>query len=696
MDKLPIIFLHGILNNRPEGWRAEGAALGWPEIAAADPQLADCEVLALTYETGVVSTNLNLKEIGRNLWLRIRDRGFHSRPALIILGYSMGGIIARQMLVDHLDELGERTVVGLLLVGSPSRGSGWAHLVAPLARVLGHDQAMALRATGNGFLDELYDDFARLMRKRPVVGLNLREQYNMILRPLPPIVSRKSAQAHFDPYTIEGSDHSSICKPASAEAAQHGHLRRLVEDVRRKVAAERAVHQVADFAALLAGSGKAEAVAAAGIDAGVIVALAQRVAPEVADPREALGVIEALADERIRLRAEAAEGSNLGGLVDAAVKAIDARTEAGDFEAAAAEADAFVARWEAEEAARAAERAEAGRKLIDEAIAARLRIPDVPGAAALVARRCALDADPEAAREAAWLDWHLRGGQSGLRPQLRLARAIAEGALADTPDGSFGRVVWGNNLATTLREIGTKEMGEATLEAARAVLDAAEAEARAGGFDDALALTLANRASVATFLAQRRRDRGHAEAAVKAAEAAVALFRKLDRAELAGNLATAWSELGNACFVLGSEVGADAAVLARAVEAFTQAERARPTDAPAIQRAIDGNNRANALWALGRLQGDAATVRAAVDHYGASIATYVAEGAGYLRAQSLENRAEAKETLASLVPAERDGRLAAALADARAAVAAYEAVGATFDVESARRVAERIEAARAG
>lgn len=696
MDRLPIVFLHGILNNRPEGWRAQGAALGWPEIAAADPQLADCEVLALSYETGVVSTNLDLREIGRNLWLEIRDRGFHARPALILVGYSMGGIIARRMLVDHLDELAPQAVIGLLLVGSPSRGSAWAHLVAPLARAVGHDQAMALRATGNGFLGELYDEFAGLMAKRPVVGLSLVEQYNMFVRLLPPIVPSGSAKAHFPSFKIEGSDHSSICKPASAEAVQHRHLRRLVGEVRKKVAAARAVHEAADFAALLAGSGKAEAVAAAGIDSGVIVALAQRVAPEVEDPREALGVIEALADERIRLRAEAEAGSNLGGLVDAAVKAVDARTEAGDFEAAAAEAEAYVARWEAEEAARAAAEAEVGRKLIDEAIAARLRIPDVPGAAALVARRCALEADPEAARAAAWLDWHLRGSHSGLRPQLRLARAIAEGALAGAPDGSFGRVAWGNNLASTLREIGTKESSEATLEAALAALGDAEAEARAGGFDDALAATLSNRASVATLLAQRRRDREHARAAVAAAEAAVALFGKLDRAEPADNLATAWSELGNACFVLGSEVGSDAAALTRAVEAFAAADRVRPADAPAIQRAINGNNRANALWALGRLQGDAATLRAAIDQYGASIATYVTEGAGYLRAQSLENRAEAKETLAALVPAERERLLAEALADARGAVAAYEAVGATFDVESSRRVAERIEAAPAG
>jgi hypothetical protein len=157
---------------------------------------------------------------------------------LIFVAHSMGGLIARKLLVERATEFRDQRIsVGLFLVASPSLGSRYANMLSPIARFFGHSQGDALRfSQNNAWLMDLDKEFTNLKEAKliPLVGKELVEDVFIAFKGLvrTQVVEPFSGAKYFgEPFKVPGSDHFSIAKPDSAQAIQHRLLVRFMAEM---------------------------------------------------------------------------------------------------------------------------------------------------------------------------------------------------------------------------------------------------------------------------------------------------------------------------------------------------------------------------------------------------------------------------------------------------------------------------------
>lgn len=109
-------------------------------------------------------------------------------------------------------------------------------------------------------------------------------------------------------------------------------------------------------------------IAEAQIDDKAILRIAGKIAENVRDVGQALAEIDDAVDELVRLRAETEHTGNLDILVEQSLRRIDERARAGDFDAAAEEAERAYAEWDARELERRNRERAIGTKMVDENI----------------------------------------------------------------------------------------------------------------------------------------------------------------------------------------------------------------------------------------------------------------------------------------------------------------------------------------
>lgn len=240
-----LVFVHGILSDANSCWRnCTGAA--WPEIVKTDPSFPVCGIYTCTYPSSISGNLFSITDAADKLWEELRSSNLIApTQRLVFVCHSMGGIVARRMLVKRQVELAQAGVktVGLVLVASPSMGSRWATRLLPLSWLLGHAQAMALSSKeSNQWLGDLRQDFINLRANGmvQVIGKELIEDRPLRLMRwawLSPIVLSKEGAVFFpDSVKIGDSDHFSIAKPKDANAQQHASLRLFVQDFKQRSA----------------------------------------------------------------------------------------------------------------------------------------------------------------------------------------------------------------------------------------------------------------------------------------------------------------------------------------------------------------------------------------------------------------------------------------------------------------------------
>ena len=145
-----VIFVHGILSSGETAWRNSSTGSSWPRLLVDDTAADGYGVYVFTYQTDIFSGSYSLGDVVDAIKEHLRlDRVLESRR-LIFVCHSMGGLAVRKYLVDRFADLTERGIaVGLYLVASPSLGSRYADWLEPLARLMGHAQADALRFVEN-------------------------------------------------------------------------------------------------------------------------------------------------------------------------------------------------------------------------------------------------------------------------------------------------------------------------------------------------------------------------------------------------------------------------------------------------------------------------------------------------------------------------------------------------------------------
>jgi HAD superfamily phosphoserine phosphatase-like hydrolase len=221
-----ILFVHGLGGDAKATWGR------FPDYIAADGQLKDFDVGFFQYPTAVIGwafwTRQFWKNIGRNfskiatladaLRTLIDVRYPQHRP-IVLVAHSLGGLIARQYLVDAV--MGERPlrVSKLLLFAVPNTGSGLANVARHLS--WGHPHLRQL-AKGADALDNLNNSWTMLKLADKVA-------VRYVVAGDDDVVGEASARqfpGNPDVDVVLERDHRSIVKPASSDDLAFGVLRR--------------------------------------------------------------------------------------------------------------------------------------------------------------------------------------------------------------------------------------------------------------------------------------------------------------------------------------------------------------------------------------------------------------------------------------------------------------------------------------
>jgi len=233
-----VVFVHGVLSSGEKGWKHPGGGF-WPAIVADDPKLQDVGVYVFDYKTGFFSGNYSLGDAVDALKEHLKFDSVATTSGIVFVCHSMGGIVVRRFLVSRAVELIDRDIpVAIFLVASPSLGSDYANLAAPLARRFSHSQAAALRfSQSNTWLNDLDRDFINMREQRRLrlAGKELVEDQSIVMRRWwrKQIVEPFSGARYFgDPIKIPDSDHFSIAKIPDGDALQHSLLRQFIIDWR--------------------------------------------------------------------------------------------------------------------------------------------------------------------------------------------------------------------------------------------------------------------------------------------------------------------------------------------------------------------------------------------------------------------------------------------------------------------------------
>jgi hypothetical protein len=237
-DRTNVVFVHGILSTGETCWQNENGSY-WPKLLKDEPKLSDIGIYVYTYETSIFSGTYGLNDVVDDLKERLLtlDKVMDSRR-IVFVCHSMGGIVVRKLLVERMADFADRNIsVGLYLVASPSLGSDYANWLTPLAIVMGHTQADALRfAQDNIWLNDLDKEFMNLKESNSlkIQGKELIEDKFIVLKGFlrKQVVEPFAGARYFgERYKVPNSDHFSIAKPKDRNAVQHGLLIEFIEQM---------------------------------------------------------------------------------------------------------------------------------------------------------------------------------------------------------------------------------------------------------------------------------------------------------------------------------------------------------------------------------------------------------------------------------------------------------------------------------
>ena len=274
-----VVFVHGFNSNNRAAWLQEDAADAsrssfWPRLVLEDEALETPErsgnkpsVFLAGYYTAIDGTIFGFTDAADQLFkalLEWRDGkpSVLERHNILFVAHSAGGIVVRDVLVNHAKEF-EGKRLAILLVASPSKGSSYAKTLAP-PRILASNRLVDELRVDSEYLTALDQKFRDAIAPAgPLAELRGKEIYEhriLVGEPDPNahwleqlkraviegaavtalqerVVERSSAAVYFpNPILIPESNHSSIAHPKDVNHPSHLALR----EVYRQLLAARA------------------------------------------------------------------------------------------------------------------------------------------------------------------------------------------------------------------------------------------------------------------------------------------------------------------------------------------------------------------------------------------------------------------------------------------------------------------------
>lgn len=224
------IFVHGIFSNANDCWKSSGNF--WPKILKEDMRFNGPSIFLGGYSTDFSSGIYRINNAAEELlsYLSVSDASGNpaplSKPAIIFVAHSTGGLVVRYLL-ERYQELFREKTVGLVLLASPSRGSEWSNRLEWLHKLFKNKMAGQL-ARDNDSVVDLDVRFADLVHQRRIpklVGIDAFEHKFIIpgiLFNTENVVSASDSASYFGAYKIlPNTDHFSIAKPVSPSDPSH-------------------------------------------------------------------------------------------------------------------------------------------------------------------------------------------------------------------------------------------------------------------------------------------------------------------------------------------------------------------------------------------------------------------------------------------------------------------------------------------
>lgn len=249
--KLDVVFIHGLGGDAFETWRhGEDDSTSWPHWVGVD--FPDVGVWSLGYAAGASKLARIKWSFGRGDRLTghamplprrasqvldlMAQTGIGQRP-LILVGHSLGGLLAKQVLRDSADSgtgqqsraISEQTR-SVMFLGTPHNGSALASILHRFRAAFGSTVAVEDLQAHDAHLENLYNWYRN---KTPGLGITTVTYYETLGCGRDQLTIVDSTSAHSgvgrNPVGLD-EDHLTLVKPRGRDAQVCNSLRELIRD----------------------------------------------------------------------------------------------------------------------------------------------------------------------------------------------------------------------------------------------------------------------------------------------------------------------------------------------------------------------------------------------------------------------------------------------------------------------------------
>lgn len=168
-----VVFVHGILSNSQAAWLTSSPSCAyWPDLVAEDTEFfRDVDVFVAGYHSDADAGTYTVADAAEELMTALRmppeghQLGVLHRKNILFVAHSLGGVVVRQALQVHREEIRDRRI-GLVLLGSPTKGSEYADNVTSWLRNHYKNALLDELRTGSTTLVKLDEKFSAWLKER--------------------------------------------------------------------------------------------------------------------------------------------------------------------------------------------------------------------------------------------------------------------------------------------------------------------------------------------------------------------------------------------------------------------------------------------------------------------------------------------------------------------------------------------------